>query len=323
MSVQKPMIPPFEEIETVYDTIIVGAGPAGLACAIYLARANMKVLILEAEKPGGRLHDAKLVENYPGFPSIAGPELAKKMVEQAESAGAKILSPARAVRFELSGDPKMIWTREKGYNARSVLFAIGVQRKRLEIKGARELLGMGVSYCPVCDGTLFRSQDVALIGEDEETISDGLYLSEIVNKIHFIPGTAAPHYKPENLQNLLSKGNVQLWQSHEATEIIGSPVVEKVKINDLNKKDERTLDVKGVFISGKKTPVTQMLAAAGVKTDPLGCIMVDEGMETNIPRVYAAGDATCARKYQIAVSVGQGVTAALNMIKRRSGTARN
>ena len=322
MNTQKPIIFPFEELEQAYDTIIVGAGPAGLAAAIYLARANMKVLILEAEKPGGRLHDAKLIENYPGFPSVFGPELAGMMIKQAESAGAKMLCPARAVRFDLSSEQKIVWTRDKEYRAEAVILAIGVQRKRLAIRGARELLGMGVSYCPVCDGTLFKAQDVALIGEDEETISDGLYLSELVSKVHFIPGTNAPHYRSQSLDNLLSKRNVQLWRNYEATEIIGSPVVEKVKIRDLNSKVEQTLNVKGVFISGEKTPVTQMLAVAGVKTDTLGCIMTDDQLQTNIPNIYAVGDATCGRKYQIAVSVGQGVTAALNIIKKHSETTK-
>jgi len=309
---------PFEESEQIYDAIIVGAGPAGLAAAIYLARANKKVLILEAEKPGGRLHDAKLIENYPGFESISGPELANKMTKQAESTGAKVTHPARAIRFELLTDPKLIWTRDKEYRTKAVLFAIGVQRKRLEIRGAREFLGMGVSYCPVCDGTLFRGQDIALIGDDDETISDGLYLSEIVNKMHFIPGTTAPHYTPDSLENLLSKRNVQLWRTYEATEISGTNVVDKVKIKDLNSKEEKTLTVKGVFISGEKTPVTQMLTAAGVKTDTLGCIITDDHMQTNIPSVYAAGDATCSRKYQIAVSTGQGITAALSIIRKQA-----
>ncbi len=181
---QRPFFPS-AEAEQAYNAIIVGAGPAGLAAAVYLARANNKVLILEAEKPGGRLHDAKLIENYPGFQSISGPELADKMIKQAESAGARIACPARAVRFELLTDPKLIWTHNEEYGTKAVLFTIGVQRKRLGIEGARKFLGMGVSYCPVCDGTLFRGQDIALIGEDEDTIADGLCLSQLVSRIHF------------------------------------------------------------------------------------------------------------------------------------------
>jgi len=253
---------------------------------------------------------------------VTGEELAERMVKQAEASGTKILFPARAIRFELESSPKIVWTRDKEYRARAVLIAIGVQRKRLEIPGATELLGMGVSYCPVCDGTLFKGKDVALIGEDEETISEGLYLSELVNKIHLIPGSLIPHYKQESLEKLLSKGNVQLWPKHEAIQIIGRTVVEKVKITTLDTMEETDIDVKGVFISGEKTPVIQMLTNAGVKTDKTGCIMVDAQMQTNIEGVYAAGDATCSRKYQIAVSVGQAVTAALNIIRKHAETAR-
>jgi len=311
----------FKELEPVYDALVIGAGPAGLTGAIYLSRANMKTLVLEAEKKGGRLNDVKLIENYPGFPSVTGIELAERMTQQAEANGTKILHPARAVRFELQSDPKIVWTRDKEYRARAVLLTIGVQRKRLEISGARELLGMGVSYCPICDGTLFKGKNVALIGEDEDTILDGLYLSELVNKIHFIPNSLTPHYKPESLEKLLSKGNVQLWAKHEVTQIIGKQVVEKVKVKALDTDEEFDVDVKGVFISGEKTPVTQMLTNAGVKTDTTGCIMVDPQTQTNLDGVYAAGDATCSRKYQIAVSVGQAATAALNIIKRHIETA--
>jgi len=319
---QKIILHPFEELEPTYDAIVIGAGPAGLAGAIYLSRGNLKTMILEAEKPGGRLNSAELIQNYPGFPSITGNELAERMIKQAEAAGSKILCPARAIRFELLSEPKLVWTRDKEYRTEAVLIAIGVQRRQLQIPGARELLGMGVSYCPICDGTLFKGKDVALIGEDEETIADGLYLLELVNKIHFIPTSLTPHYKQESLEKLLSKGNVQIWPKHETTAIVGKPVVEKIRVRALDTKEESELEVKGVFISGEKTPVTQMLSNAGVKTDTLGCIMVDDQMRTNIQGVYAAGDATCGRKYQIAISVGQGVAAALSIIKKHVETSR-
>lgn len=313
----------FEQGEPIYDAIVVGAGPAGLAGALYLSRANLKTLILEAEKKGGRLNEAHLIENYPGFASVSGVELAGHMVLQAEAFGAKVLCPVRAVRFELQGNPKIVWAREKEYRANAVLIAIGVQRRRVEIKGARELLGMGVSYCPICDGTFFKGKDVSVIGEDDETIQDGLYLSELVNKIHLIPGSSTPRYDKERLEHLLSKGKVQYWRNFEAMEIIGKPVVEKIRVRALDTKQESEIPVKGVFISGENTPITQMLADAGVKTDQTGCISVDAQMQTNIEGVYAAGDATCSRKYQIAVSVGQGTIAALNIIKRHAEKRKN
>ncbi len=307
-----------EPSEPIYDAIVVGAGPAGLAAALYLARANLKTLVLEAEKKGGRLNDAHLIENYPGFSSVSGVDLAGNMVLQAEAFGAKILCPMRAVRFELIGNPKIVWGREKEYRADAVVIAIGVQRRRVEIKGARELLGIGVSYCPICDGTFFKAKDVAVIGEDDETIQDALYLSELVNKIHLIPGSLTPRYNKEYFEHLLSKGKVQYWQNSETTEIIGKPMVEKVRVRALDTKQETEIPVNGVFISGENTPVTQMLVDAGVKTDYTGCIGVDAQMQTNLEGVYVAGDAACGRKFQVAVSVGQGTTAALNIVKRHS-----
>jgi len=293
----------------------VGAGPAGLTASIYLARANIRTLVLEAEEPGGELNTIKTIENYPGFPSITGPELAQRMIKQAESAGAKILHPARVVGFELAEGLKTVRTREKEYRGKVVLLTLGVQRKKLEIPGAKELLGLGVSYCPICDGPLFQGKDVALVGEDQETIADGQHLSRIAKKIYLIPGSAAPKYSQKSLEELLSKGNVDFFADFEVSEILGEHFVERVKMRALDGREERELLVSGVFISGEKAPVTELLTTAGLKTDSTGCIAVNEHMQTNLLGVYAAGDIACGRKYQISVSVGQGATAALDIIR--------
>jgi thioredoxin reductase (NADPH) len=314
-------LPPLQRLGRTYDAIVVGAGPAGIAAAIYLVRANLKSLVLEAEKPGGKLNVTRLIENYPGFPSTSGTKLAQRMVKHAETVGVGIVCPARVMGFELNAEPKILWTRESEYYARNVILAMGVQRKKLRIPGAADLLSKGVSYCAVCDGSFFKGKDVALIGNDEETIADGLYLSGLVNKIYLISGFGTPKFNQQSLERLLSKGNVQHLAKHEVTEIIGESVVEKMKIKSAGE-EANELDVQGVFVAGEKTPVGTILADAGLKTDSSGCIVVDSGMRTSLRGVYAAGDLTCGRKYQVAVSVGQGVTAALSIIRSHAEARR-
>ncbi len=198
---------------------------------------------------------------------------------------------------------------------------MGVQRKKLRIPGATDLLGKGVAYCAVCDGSFFKGKDVALIGEDEETLAEGLYLSGLVNKLYLISGIETPKFHQQNLENLLSKGNVEHLAKHKVTKIAGESIVEKIEIRSADGKTEE-LDVQGVFVAGEKAPVGAILASTGIETDSSGCIEVDNKMRTNLPGVFAAGDITCGRKFQIAVSVGQGVTAALGMIRRRSEAKR-
>jgi len=313
--------PSLEELGETYDAIVVGAGPAGLAAAIYLTRANLKSLVLEAEKPGGKLRAIRLIENYPSFPSISGMELAQHMAEHADAVGVKVMFPARVVGFELHRELKILRTREREYYARNVLLAMGVQRKKLRIPGAMDFVGMGVSYCAICDGSFFKGKDVALIGNDEETIAEGLYLSGLVNKIYLISDIETPKFQQQSLENLLSKGNVEHLAKHKVTEIVGESVVEKIKIRSIDGKAEE-LDVQGVFVAGEKTPLGAILANIGLKTDSSGCIEVDNKMRTSLSGVYAAGDITCGRKYQIAVSVGQGVTAALSIIRSHAEARR-
>lgn len=304
-----------ETLRETYDAMVVGAGPAGLAAAIYLTRANLKSLVLEAEKPGGKLNAIRLIENYLGFPSTSGTELAQRMVEHAETVGVKIVYPIRVIDFELHGEPKILRTREREYYAKNVLLAMGVQRKKLRIPGVADLLGNGVAYCAICDGSFFKGKDVVLIGNDEETIAEGLYLSGLVNKIYLISGIETPKFQQQSLEKLLSKGNVEHLTKHKVTEIIGESVVEKIKMRSVNGKTEE-LDVQGVFVAGEKTPLGAILANTGLKTDSSGCIEVDNEMRTSLPEVYAAGDITCGRKYQVSVSVGQGAIAALSIIRR-------
>lgn len=247
-----------------YDAIVVGAGPAGLAATIYLVRANLRTLVLEAKKPGGKLNIAKNIENYPGFPSISGEELARNMVRHAETVGVKIAYPARVVSFELNENPKILRTREKEYYTRNVLLAMGVQRKKLQIPRAENFLGKDVSYCSICDGSFFKGKNVALIGNDDETTADGLYLSGLANKIYLIPSVEPPRFQPQRLEKLLSRGNVEYLALHEPTEILGTSAVEKVRVKGADGQTGE-LNVQGVFVAGEKTPMAALLTNTGLE----------------------------------------------------------
>ncbi|MCW3976788.1 MAG: FAD-dependent oxidoreductase [Candidatus Bathyarchaeota archaeon] len=300
--------------DEVYDAVVVGAGPAGLAAAIYLARSNAKSLVLEADKPGGKLNVMNLIDNYPGFPSTSGIELSRRIVEHADSVGVRIVSPARVVGFEFHEERKILRTRQREYFGRNVLLAMGVQRKKLGVPGVNELLGRGVSYCAICDGSFFKGRDIALVGNDEETLAEGLYLSGLARKVYLISGLEPTKFQQNSLERLLSTANVEHLAKHKVTEIVGSSAVERIRVQRIDGETSE-LNVQGVFVAGEMMPMSDLLANVGLKTDSSGCIEVDGGMRSNLPGVYAAGDIACGRKFQVAVSVGQGAIAALSMIR--------
>jgi thioredoxin reductase (NADPH) len=154
-----------------YDVIIVGAGPAGLTAGIYSLRRGLKTLVLEGKLPGGRIVEAHLVENYPGFPDgVSGYALATRMVAQLEQVGGTITNE-EVVSLSLEGEVKTVSTRRRHYTAKGVILAMGVQRRRLRIPGEKELLGKGVSYCATCDGPLFRGRRVVVVGSGDEARS--------------------------------------------------------------------------------------------------------------------------------------------------------
>jgi thioredoxin reductase (NADPH) len=167
-----------------YDIIIVGGGPAGLTAAIYASRMNMKTLVLESNMPGGRVVEASLIENFPGFPGgISGIELIERMIKQAEGFGAEIKFPEEVLDMNLQGIIKSITTRHNEYYGFSIIIAIGTQRKKLTVPGEVELLGRGVSYCAICDAPFFKDKEVAVVGFNDEALEDALYVSNFAKNV--------------------------------------------------------------------------------------------------------------------------------------------
>jgi len=295
-----------------YDVIIVGAGPAGLTAGIYVLRRGLKTLVLEGKLPGGRIVEAHLVENYPGFPDgISGHALATKMVAQLEQRGGTITNE-EVVSLSLKGEVKTVSTRRKDYTAKAVILAMGVQRRRLRIPGEKELLGKGVSYCATCDGPLFRGGRVVVVGSGDEALEEALFLSDVTSKVFLVSNDLKLNAAEFLIKRFEEKDNTQILSHHQVEAIEGQQLVESISVKDLTRTESAKLPCNGVFIAVGYVPLTEIVGKAGVEVDHRGWIRVNREQRTNIDGVFAAGDCT-GRGMQVATAVGEGTMAALSV----------
>ncbi len=290
------------------DVLIVGAGPAGLTAAIYVARAGKKALVLEG-KSSSRLAINYEIENYPGFRSIDSRELLGIFREQAESFGAEFLA-GDAIAFALDSEPKFVTTKDNLVEARAVVIATGkpVPKERL-IPGEDRLLGQGVSYCATCDGPLFRGAPVAAFGHSEEALEDVMALHEMGCRVLWIPGKAPPEEKAKIDEAAGGKGISVRWNTR-IRDIAGDLRVEKVVLDSDGAPEE--VPVSAVFIF-REIPSGPLFSRAGLSLDHKQCVAVDRFQRTNISGVFAAGDVTCGG-LQVVAAAGEGCVAALQAL---------
>ena len=290
-----------------YDAIIIGSGPAGLTAAIYLGRAGQKCVILEKEFPGGYTAKIADIENYPGHEAISGFDLTTIMQKQAENFGATLVYPVEVVDMELQGEVKRVRTRDKVYEGQAIIIAIGVSRKKLEVPGAKEFLGKGVSYCATCDGAFFKGRKVAVVGSEDEAAEEALHLADLAEKVTFIP------YKDLDVIDVLmarlkAKPNVEIYPTSKISAIVGDELVTGLKIAVDGA--EKTIPLEGVFIAMGSTPISSLIMRAGGRADDRGCLIVDKHQRMNLDGVFAAGDCTCGGM-QIVTAAGEGAIAGM------------
>jgi thioredoxin reductase (NADPH) len=290
------------------EILIIGAGPAGLTAAIYTARAGKKTLVLEGRSPS-RLAVGYEIENYPGFISINSLELLEKFRQQAEHHGAEIIKE-EAIALALESQPKYVTTKDSFIEAEAVIIATGkpFARERM-IPGEEKFTGLGVSYCAVCDGPLYRGREVMAYGLSGETTEEILELDQMGCKIRLVTGKQIkPEYKSE-VEKLKEK-HIAVYENYELKEIAGKKRVEKAVIEKEGKLEE--IPVSAVFIF-REIPSTALFTRAGLALDQSQCLVVDRNQKTNIAGVLAAGDVTCG-SLQIASAVGEGCVAAIQAL---------
>ncbi len=303
-----------ENKNQLYDLIIIGAGPAGLGASIYASRYKLKNIVIGSEI-GGQVVEAAEIENYAGFNSISGKDLMQKFQEQTEKLGAKIVQ-AEAENIEKTdeGFEVSLGTGEK-YIARSVILALGMNPRKMNIPGEDKLIGKGVSFCATCDAMFFTDKDVAVIGGGDSAATASLHLSDFANKIYLIH-RGNIRFKPALMEQIKKNEKIEIISSQGIKEIRGEQKVESVAYE--SEEGDKEVSVQGVFVEIGSVPKVAITKDLGVEVDEQEYIIVNQAQETNVENVYAAGDVTTgSNKFrQIITAVAEGAVAAGSVYKK-------
>ena len=295
-----------------YDLIVVGGGPAGLTAAIYAAREGIETLIIERSGVGGQAGTTERIENYPGFPGgIGGGQLADQMRIQAEGFGVEIL-PAQAVaRISATGDRQVVNT-ESGdeYSSRAVLIAPGTTYRRLNVPGEDDLIGAGIHFCATCDGPFYKGQDMVVVGGGNSGVEEGLFLTKFANKVTVLEINDRLRASQILQDKAASHPQMEVRLNTSVEEFKGDGHLSSVTIKDLKTGVLEELTPGAVFVFIGLTPNTDFIKDS-VELDQFGFILTGPTLETNVPGVFAAGDARKGSTKQVATAVGEGAAAAL------------
>lgn len=293
-----------------YDVIVIGMGVAGISSAIYLKRAGKKVLLLEKDIPGGVINYIDNIENYPGFKSISGPDLAMNLFDSVKNL--KIEYKFENVSDIILDKVKTIKTESGIYQAKNVIIATGRSPKLLGLAGEKELIGKGISTCALCDGALYKNKDVAVVGGGSSALSESLYLSKIVNKVYLIHRRDEFRGEKILIDEVRKTRNIELILNNEIKEL----EIEEDKLKKIILKDNRKIDISCLFLYIGFVPNTAFLEKTGLKLED-GYILVNDSYETNIDGVYAVGDVIKKEIYQIITAASEGAIAAIKITKEQ------
>ena len=299
-------------MDKIYDLIIVGAGPAGLAAGVYGARAKMNTLILEKGTIGGMAAKTTEIVNYPGIPKTSGEKLGEVMSKHAENLGATIVRDSiRTV--ELDGEIKILKSRRKEYMARSVIFATGTKPRVLGIPGEAEFKGSGVAYCATCDAEFFSNQEVIVVGSGDQAIEEGMFISKYASKVKVIVlhDEGILDCNRLSAEEAFKNPKMEFIWNSTLDEIIGDESVEKVKVKNLKTGEITDVPCKGVFFFVGMIPNTEFLEETDLKLDKRGHIECDALLNSSISGVFVAGDVREKYLKQVITAAADGAVAAV------------
>jgi len=295
----------------IYDVIIVGAGPAGMTSAIYALRANKKVLVLEKETIGGQMSSSPLIENYPGFLSISGSELANNLYNQVIELGGDFeIEEVLRVKFD---EIKTVTTDMGEYQAKSIIFATGSKFRTLGLDREEEFIGNGISFCVACDGAFYKDKVVAVVGGGNSAIINAITLSDLCSKVYVIQNLDKLSAEANLVDKLNSKENVEVIYNASVKELVGSHSLTGLNLL-VNESEERTLEIDGMFVAIGLVSQNDFIKD-DINMDKYGYIDSNNECETNLEGVFVAGDCRSKRIRQITTATSDGSVAAINAVK--------
>lgn len=300
-----------------FDITIIGAGPAGITAAIYAARKKMKTAVITKDI-GGQAAWSGDIKNYTGFQFVSGPELAAKFEEHLKTFDIELMDNTEAICVDKHDDVFKVKLPDKEIETKTVIMATGRQPRMLGIPGEKEYKNKGVTYCATCDGPLFSGKDVAVVGGGNSALDAVLQLIPIANKIYLINDQDKLIADEVMIRKAEASDKIEIINNANSREITGEQFVKQIKIvanRPDNQKEERTLDVQGIFIEIGSVPVKSVAECQNVKLNDYNEIKVNEKCETNIPGFFGAGDVTNVPEKQIIVAAGQGCIACLSAFK--------
>lgn len=295
---------------TFYDIIIIGAGPAGLAAALYTSRAGLKTLVLERGIAGGQIRSSETIENYPGYESISSEKLCELFVNHAKKFGAEIKEFTEVLGLEIKEKIKKIKTSEYVFEAKALIIATGSHEKKIDVPGENEFKGKGISYCATCDAPFFSNKKIIVVGGGNSALKEADYLAKFAKFVIIVHRRKEFRAEKIILEKIKNNPKIKFMLESTVEEIVGTNKVESIKIKNIKTNETSEMKCDGVFIYVGTTPNTELITGK-LALDQHNQIIVDDEKKTNIQGVFAAGDVTNSKVKQVATAIGDGVTGAI------------
>ncbi|MEW4355223.1 thioredoxin-disulfide reductase [Streptococcus pneumoniae] len=290
-----------------YDTVIIGSGPAGMTAALYAARSNLKVALLERGIYGGQMNNTSEIENYPGYAHISGPELAEKMFAPLADLGVEHLF-GLVKDIQVEGDLKKVITEDEIIETKTVIIATGASHRKLGVAGEEELNSRGVSYCAVCDGAFFRGEDLLVVGGGDSAVEEAAFLTQFANSVTIVHRRDELRAQKVLQDRAFANSKISFIWDSVVKEIKGENRVEGVVLENVKTGEVTEKAFGGVFIYVGLDPVSDFASSLEI-TDESGWIITDDHMKTAVDGIYAIGDVRQKDLRQITTAVGDGAIA--------------